>query len=72
MKVSARGMMAEAAVEGDAQAWQISFKATLTTITEMLPVSPVRTRRFREKEQISVLVHPGGCKKDMCRSHRLY
>lgn len=33
-----RGVMAEAAIEGDVQPWQISFKATLTTISDMLPV----------------------------------
>lgn len=33
-----RGVMAEAAVEGDSQPWQISFKATMTTVSDMLPV----------------------------------
>lgn len=33
-----RGMMSEAAVEGDVQPWQISYKSTLTTVTDMLPV----------------------------------
>jgi putative transposase len=33
-----RGVMAEAAIEGDAQPWQISFKSTLTTVSDMLPV----------------------------------
>jgi hypothetical protein len=33
-----RGVMAEAAIEGDIQPWQISFKSTLTTVTDMLPV----------------------------------
>lgn len=33
-----RGVMAEAAIEGDMQPWQISFKTTLTTVTDMLPV----------------------------------
>jgi hypothetical protein len=33
-----RGVMAEAAIEGDVQPWQISFKSTLTTVTDMLPV----------------------------------
>ncbi len=33
-----RGVMAEAAIEGQVQPWQISFKATLTTICDMLPV----------------------------------
>lgn len=33
-----RGVMAEAAIDGDVQPWQISFKATLTTISDMLPV----------------------------------
>lgn len=33
-----RGVMAEAAIEGDVQPWQISFKATLTTISDMLSV----------------------------------
>ncbi|MEM6978089.1 MAG: IS4 family transposase [Planctomycetota bacterium] len=33
-----RGVMAEAAIKGDVHPWQISFKATLTTISEMLPV----------------------------------
>jgi len=33
-----RGVMAEAAIEGDMQPWQISFKSTLTTVSDMLPV----------------------------------
>jgi hypothetical protein len=33
-----RGVMVEAAADGDVQPWQISFKATLTTISDMLPV----------------------------------
>jgi IS4 transposase len=33
-----RGVMAEAAIEGNVQPWQISFKSTLTTISDMLPV----------------------------------
>ena len=33
-----RGVMCEAAVEGDVQPWQISFKSTLTTMIDMLPV----------------------------------
>ncbi len=33
-----RGVMAESALEGNVQPWQISFKATMTTLTEMLPV----------------------------------
>lgn len=33
-----RGVMAEAAVLGNVQPWQISFKSTLTTVTDMLPV----------------------------------
>jgi putative transposase len=33
-----RGVMVEAATEGDIQPWQISFKSTLTTVTDMLPV----------------------------------
>lgn len=33
-----RGVMSEAAVEGNVQPWQISFKSTLTTVTDMLPV----------------------------------
>lgn len=33
-----RGVMAEAAIEEDVQPWQISFKATLTTVTDMLPI----------------------------------
>ena len=33
-----RGVMAEAAIEGDVRPWQISFKSTLTTVTDMLPV----------------------------------
>jgi len=33
-----RQVMAEAAMEADVQPWQISFKATLTTVTDMLPV----------------------------------
>jgi len=33
-----RQVMAEAAMEADIQPWQISFKATLTTVTDMLPV----------------------------------
>ncbi len=33
-----RGVMAEAAIEGDVRPWQISFKATLTTVSDMLPV----------------------------------
>lgn len=34
-----RGVMAEAAIEGDVQPWHISYKATLTTISDMLPVT---------------------------------
>ena len=30
--------MSEAAIEGNVQPWQISFKSTLTTISDMLPV----------------------------------
>lgn len=30
--------MAEAAIEGDMQPWQISFKGTMSTVAEMLPV----------------------------------
>ena len=33
-----RGVMAEAAIEGRVQPWQISFKSTLTTMSDMLPV----------------------------------
>ncbi|MCO8125493.1 hypothetical protein NHH03_27385 [Stieleria sp. TO1_6] len=33
-----RGVMAEAAIDGDVEPWQISFKGTLTTISDMLPV----------------------------------
>lgn len=33
-----RGVMTEAAIEGNVQPWQISFKSTLTTISDMLPV----------------------------------
>lgn len=33
-----RGVMAEAAIDGEVQPWQISFKGTLTTISDMLPV----------------------------------
>jgi putative transposase len=33
-----RQVMAESAVEGDVQPWQISFKGTMSTIVEMLPV----------------------------------
>lgn len=33
-----RQVMAEAAMEAGVQPWQISFKATLTTVTDMLPV----------------------------------
>ncbi|QDS91803.1 Transposase DDE domain protein [Roseimaritima multifibrata] len=33
-----RGVMAEVAIEGDVQPWQISFKSTLTTVSDMLPV----------------------------------
>ena len=33
-----RGVMAEAAMARDVQPWQISFKSTLTTVTDMLPV----------------------------------
>lgn len=33
-----RGVMAEAATEGNVQPWQISFKSTLTTVSDMLPV----------------------------------
>ena len=33
-----RGVMTEAAMEGNVQSWQSSFKATMTTLTEMLPV----------------------------------
>lgn len=32
-----RGVMSEAAIKGDVQPWQISFKATLTTMSDMLP-----------------------------------
>lgn len=30
--------MAEAAIEGDVQPWQISFKASLTAMSDMVPV----------------------------------
>lgn len=33
-----RGVMAEAAIEGNVQPWQISFKSTLTTVSDMLPI----------------------------------
>lgn len=33
-----RGVMSEAAMRGNIQPWQISFKATMTTITDTLPV----------------------------------
>lgn len=33
-----RQVIAEAAIEGGIEPWQISFKATLTTVTDMLPV----------------------------------
>jgi hypothetical protein len=33
-----RGVMAEAAIEGTLQPWQISYKSTLTTVSDMLPV----------------------------------
>lgn len=33
-----RGVMAEAAREGGVQPWQVSFKSTLTTVSDMLPV----------------------------------
>jgi len=33
-----RGVMSEAALEGDKQPWQISFKSTLTTVSDMLPI----------------------------------
>ena len=33
-----RGVMAEAAIEGNVQPWKISFKSTMTTVTDMLPV----------------------------------
>ncbi len=33
-----RGVMSEAATEGNVQPWQISFKSTLTTVSDMLPV----------------------------------
>ena len=33
-----RGVMAETAIEGDVQPWQISFKSTLTMVSDMLPV----------------------------------
>ena len=33
-----RGVMAEAAIEGGVQPWQISFKSTLTTVSDMLPM----------------------------------
>ena len=33
-----RQVMAEAAIEGGVEPWKISFKATLTTVTDMLPV----------------------------------
>ncbi len=33
-----RGVMSEAAIEGDVQPWQISFKSTLTTVSDMLPI----------------------------------
>jgi hypothetical protein len=33
-----RQVMAEAAIEANLQPWQISFKATLSTVTDMLPV----------------------------------
>ncbi len=33
-----RGVMAESALEADYEPWQISFKSTLTTVSDMLPV----------------------------------
>lgn len=33
-----RQVMSEAAIEGNIQPWQISFKGTLSTVTDMLPV----------------------------------
>ena len=33
-----RQIMVEAAIEGGMQPWQISFKATLSTVTDMIPV----------------------------------
>jgi hypothetical protein len=33
-----RGVMAEAAMEGGVEPWQISFKSTMTTVSDMLPV----------------------------------
>ena len=33
-----RGVMAEAAIDGKVQPWQISFKSTLTTVSDMLQV----------------------------------
>ena len=33
-----RGVMAESAAAGDVQPWQISFKSTMTTVSDMLPV----------------------------------
>jgi hypothetical protein len=33
-----RGVMAESAYEADIEPWQISFKSTLTTVSDMLPV----------------------------------
>lgn len=33
-----RGVMAEAAMEGNVEPWQISFKSTLTTVSDMLPI----------------------------------
>ncbi len=33
-----RQVMAEAAIDGGLHPWQISFKGTLSTVTEMLPI----------------------------------
>ncbi|SMP48101.1 hypothetical protein SAMN06265222_102380 [Neorhodopirellula lusitana] len=33
-----RGVIAEAAIEGDKQPWKIGFKSTLTTVLDMWPV----------------------------------
>ncbi len=33
-----RQVMCEAAIEGGLEPWQISFKSTMTTLTDMLPV----------------------------------
>ncbi len=49
-----RQVMTEAASEGQVEPWQISFKATLSTISDMLPVLGIRQQR-NELSQVMLI-----------------